>query len=65
MIRVLESKPLSREANGTIHYREFAGLSTDGKPTSGIATGSVFVEVDTGKVYLFSEADSSWTEVSA
>ena len=40
------------------HYIEAAGLSTDSKPTAGIVTGSVFVEVDTGDGYLFKEADS-------
>lgn len=28
-----------------------------------IATGSVFLEVDTGDVYLFSEADKTWNKV--
>ena len=39
-------------------YIEAAGLSTDTKPTEGVVTGSVFVEVDTGDGYLFKEADS-------
>ena len=39
-------------------YIEAAGLSTDTKPTDGVITGSVFVEVDTGDGYLFKEADS-------
>ena len=46
-------------------YIEAAGLSTDSKPTSGIVTGSVFIEVNTGKVYLFDEASGSWQEVGA
>lgn len=33
-------------------YVEAFGLSTDTKPTD-VITGSVFVEVDTGKAYLF------------
>lgn len=37
------------------HYIEAAGLSTDTKPTTGIVTGSVFVEVDTGDGFLFKE----------
>ena len=44
-------------------YIEAFGLSTDSKPTTGIITGSVFVEVDTGKAYLFNEASSTWVEV--
>lgn len=50
---------------GEKKYIEAAGLSTDSKPTSGIVTGSVFLEVDTGKVYLFDEVGSQWQEVSA
>lgn len=44
-------------------YIEAFGLSTDSKPTSGVITGSVFVEVDMGKAYLFNEASSTWVEV--
>lgn len=43
-----------------MNYVEAFGLSTDEKPTSGICTGSVFVEVDTGRVYLFDEDNSVW-----
>lgn len=46
-------------------YVELYGLSTDTKPTSGIVTGSVFVEVNTGKAFLFNEDSSSWVEVGA
>lgn len=46
-------------------YIEAFGLSTDSKPTSGVVTGSVFVEVNTGKVYLFDEVGSQWQEVGA
>lgn len=45
-----------------MHYFEFSGLSTDTKPTKGIDTGSIFVEVDTGKVYFFNSDASSWVE---
>ena len=44
-------------------YIEAFGLSTDTKPTTGIITGSVFVEVDTGKAFLFNETASAWVEV--
>ena len=43
-------------------YVELACLSTDEKPTNGIATGSICIEVDTGKVYLFDSAGSLWIE---
>lgn len=41
-------------------YVELAGDSTDTKPTSGIAEGSVCKEVDTGDIYLFD--GSAWVK---
>ena len=37
------------------------GLSTDTKPIT-VPNGSVFVEMDTSKVYVFSEKDITWHE---
>lgn len=46
---------------------EFRGLSTDTKPTTfngkDIANGSVFIEIDTGKLYLFNLDNKTWNEV--
>ena len=42
---------------------EAACLSTDTKPTTGIANGSLCLEMDTGKVYAFNEAASEWVEL--
>ena len=41
------------------------GLSTDSKPTTGIANGSMYLEMDTKKVYLFDEANATWRQFSA
>lgn len=41
-------------------YIEAACLSTDSKPTEGIATGSLCIEVDTGDVYLM--GNGSWVK---
>ena len=38
-------------------------LSTDSKPTTGIANGSMMLEMDTGKIYAFNEAASAWVEI--
>jgi hypothetical protein len=46
-------------------YVELYGTSSDSKPTTGIVTGSVFVEVDTGKRYLFNEDATAWEEQGA
>lgn len=43
-------------------YQEGACLSTDTKPTDGLANGSILVEVDSGKVFFFNEAASEWVE---
>lgn len=42
---------------------ELFGTSNDDKPTSGYCNGTTFLEVDTGKIYLFNEDTSSWVEV--
>ena len=34
---------------------EFRGLSTDEKPIERVGNGSVFIELDTGKVFMFDE----------
>ena len=34
---------------------EFGGLSTDEKPVEKVGNGSVFIEIDTGKVFMFDE----------
>lgn len=61
MIRVIESHVVK----GDIRYMEYAGLSTDTKPTEKISTGSLFLEVDTGDVFAFDEASSEWKKVCA
>ena len=51
-----------KDAQGnSVNYEEIACTSSDTKPTSGFATGSICIEVDTGKVFFFSEP-SSWVE---
>ena len=57
MIRLLNSQPSMDKA-----YVEYAGLSTDDKPTD-CATGSTFVEVDTGAIFLFDEVASEWHQI--
>lgn len=43
---------------------EIACLSTDSKPTEGIANGSLCLEMDTGDIYAFNEAGSAWVKLS-
>lgn len=46
---------------------EFRGLSTDTKPTEldgeSVTNGSVFIEIDTGSVFVFDENGQEWNEV--
>ena len=61
MIRILKDQKFS----DSMSYIEAAGLSTDTKPTTGIVTGSLFLEADTGDVYVFYEDDTTpaWTKI--
>ena len=42
---------------------EFRGLSTDEKPIERIGNGSIFIEIDTGKVFIFDEQNKVWKEI--
>lgn len=42
---------------------EYRGLSTDSKPTEGVINGAAFIEIDTGKVYLFDATGAEWYEM--
>ena len=61
MVRVIDMRVLA----GTVNYARYAWLSTDDKPTAGVATGSEFLEVDTGDVYAFDEVGGTWAKIKA
>lgn len=63
MITTYQSGPYIATDGGVKALVEIYCLSTDAKPTTGIANGSTCVEINTGKVYLFNEAGSAWVEV--
>lgn len=58
MVRIISSKLITPE----LYYIEASGLSTDTKPTAGIATGSSFLEVDTSDVYFYDEYGAEWNK---
>ena len=64
MVRLIVNRPIDRE-DYTTNYIEAAGLSTDDKPITSLATGSLFLEVDTGDVYAFDEVSTDWTQIAA
>ena len=55
----IETKWIEADKN----YVELAGKSTESKPTTGIVSGSLFLESDTGDVYVFDETDVAWTKI--
>lgn len=54
-----------------VRYMELAGLSTDTKPVDPIdavvvtATGSRFLEVDTGDIYAYDEDGATWHKIAS
>lgn len=63
MIRTINAHDV---ITGKVKYFEFAGLSTDTKPTANnISTGSTFLEVDTGDVYAYDEVGSEWHQIAS
>ena len=58
MVTVIDSGNLQK--NGQPSCATLAGLSTDEKPIG--QNGWMFIEMDSGKFYLFSEETSEWIE---
>ena len=42
---------------------ELRGLSTDTKPTEDVENGTIFIEIDTGKIYMFDLENEQWVEL--
>ena len=62
-IRILDEQP-AENAGSLLYIRTLAGSSDASKPTSLLANGSIFIETDTGKVFIFDE-ENGWTEMQA
>lgn len=64
----IKKSEMINHPNGEVFYLlELRGLSTDEKPTTiengTIENGSVFIEIDTGKVSLYDITTNTWNEV--
>lgn len=57
MVRITDDRLITNSGKRLI---EAYGLSTDTKPTTNIAQGSVYIEIDTSNAYFFNEANSTW-----
>lgn len=63
MITVYRNNGLAMTEEGNLVDKEYRGLSTDSKPTENITNGSVFIEIDTGKLYMFDAEGTQWKEL--
>lgn len=59
-IRVISDIPVMDDSGNVLHIQELAGPSSGTKPTDGMANGSLFLETDTGYIYVFDEDDGWW-----
>ena len=64
MITIYNTKKNILKDNKSYILTELRGLSTDEKPTEIetdlIENGSVFIEIDTGDVYIFDAENKEW-----
>ena len=61
----LEKKLFNYDSDGNpVYSAVIVGLSSDSKPTTGLISGSKFIEADTGKTYVLDAISDSaaWTE---
>lgn len=58
-----KTRDFNYNPNGSKNRVEGECLSTDTKPTTDIANGSILIEMDTGSIYMFNEAGAEWVEV--
>ena len=58
-------KLVENQFDGTKKYVELSCLSSDSKPTGGMVTGSLALEVNTGDVYAYDEtSDGTWYKIA-
>lgn len=67
MVSIYKTDNIKNTEEGKIIYGELRGLSTDTKPLkigeSTIGNGSVFVEIDTQKIFFFDDVSKEWKGV--
>lgn len=65
MITIFRKENVSTKGNE--REIEIKGLSTDTKPTEinskEITNGTVFIEIDTGDIYMYDAVSSQWKEL--
>lgn len=63
MITVYRENGVAITEGGALVEKGYRGLSTDEKPTENITNGSIFIEIDTGKLYMFDLESTEWKEI--
>lgn len=63
-ITYLENDVYENDSNSVKNLVQIACLHTDTKPTEGIVTGSLALEVDTGDIYAFDEVGAQWNKIN-
>ena len=66
MISIISTDKIKKTEEETVVTGELRGLSTDTKPTEingqKIGNGSVFIEINTGKIFFYDETSETWKE---
>ena len=67
MVSIIKTDKVDNTEEKQIITGELRGLSTDTKPTiidnKIIGNGSVFVEIDTGKIFFYDLDGKAWKEI--
>lgn len=62
MISTIKTDIIKNEEEGKKMTGQLVGLSTDTKPTENIGNGTIFIEMDTKKIYFYDEENEIWRE---
>jgi hypothetical protein len=62
MVSIIKTDIIKNKEEGKLVVGQYVGLSTDDKPTENIGNGSIFIEIDTKKIYFYDEENSTWRE---
>lgn len=67
MITIIKTDVVDASGENKYFTGELRGLSTDTKPTEidgrKVGNGSVFIEINTGKIYFYDLDSETWKEV--
>lgn len=59
MLTIIKKEANSQDRNNSV--LEIRGLSTE-KPTENIPNGSIYIEIDTSKIYFYDGENEEWKE---